>query len=140
MSFFWRCMFFFRYSFIMLIYKCLWIFLLRIFWNFCNPVSNFFTSQITSCFCCWIALLHVLNGSLADCLAWSRRFSHYLQLTFLLIILTNIFTHIFSKRQRSIAFYKYSIFRLDWIAHIFYILHLNQKLKWCLFNLLPLAV
>ena len=54
----------------------------------------------------------------ANCLPWSGSYRLYLPLKFLLI-LTNGFTHTYSKRQKSISFYKYLIFRLNWIARQF---------------------
>ena len=54
----------------------------------------------------------------ANCLAWSGSYRLYLPLKFLLIF-TNGFTHTYSKRQKSISFYKYLIFRLNWIARQF---------------------
>ena len=47
----------------------------------------------------------------------------------------NMFTHIFSKKQKPITFHEYSICRLKWIAHyflyftIFYILHYFTNTK-----------
>ena len=38
-------------------------------------------------------------------------------------IFANIFTYIFSKRQKSIDFYKYSISRLNGVAHYFFIFY-----------------
>ena len=92
MSFFWRYVSFFRYSFIMLIYKCLWEILLWFFWEFCNSISNFVTNQTTSGFCCFfnyllLELLEVvLSAHVADFLTWSRSFCLCLPLKFLLII------------------------------------------------------
>ena len=76
----------------------------------------------------WIALFQaVLIGSIADCLAWLISFWLYLLLKFLLIFFTNISTHLLNKRQKSIAFYKYSISWLKWIPCHF--LHVILKLK-----------
>ena len=48
--------------------------------------------------------------------------------------ITNIFTHIFSKRQKSIAFYKSSISWLNWIAHnlLYFTLQLITKVMFIL--------
>ena len=88
------------------------VILLAILWPIKSPASHAIF---------WIALYEaILNVSVADCLAWSRSFLIYLPLKFLLIFLV---THIFCKRQKSIAFYKYSISRLNWIAHHFLIFY-----------------
>ena len=86
----------------------IFIILLAILWAFNSPVAS-------AVF--WITFFEeVLSASLADCLAWSRSYIFHLSFTY---IFTNIITHTFSKRQRSIAFYQYSISLLNWIAHRF---------------------
>ena len=121
MSLFWRYIFFFRYFFIMLICNCFWIISLWIFWNPRNFISNLITNQITSCFCCF------LNDSLRKgfkyvcCKLFSviKGFLDVFTTQVFTYIFSNIFNHIFSKRQKSIAFHKYSISRLNLIAHYF---------------------
>ena len=60
-----------------------------------------------------------LSSTVIDFSAWLRKFCLYLPLTFYLNF-TNIFSHIFIKRQKSVTFYKYSISRLNWITSHFY--------------------
>ena len=48
-----RC--FSTYFFIVFIFNCFWMILLRIFWNTCDFISNFITNQITSCVCCFLS-------------------------------------------------------------------------------------
>ena len=129
LSFFWRYMSFFRYFFPMLIYNWFWIVLLWIFWIVCNFFNNFMTNQITSCFCCFrIPLFEaVLKAFAVDYLTWSKDFWLYLLLNFFTYIFTNNIIHIFLKRQKSIAFSKYSISSLNLIAlwsNAFYLLSL----------------
>ena len=60
----------------------------------CNSSSNFITNQDTSCFCCFFSLLvlfSVINN-------------------FLAVFTFEVFT------EKSTAFYKYSISRLNWIS------------------------
>ena len=65
----------------------------------------------------------VLSGSATDCLARSRSCWLYLPHTFSPKTFTNIFVHIFSKRQKPIIFYMYLISWLNWIArHFFYVI------------------
>ena len=71
----------------------------------------------------WIALFErVLGASVADCLARSRSFYPYLPLTFLLMFLP-IFLTIFLAKDKNPE----SLYRLNWIAVIFYILLLNNN-------------
>ena len=121
MSLFWKYIFFFRYFFIMLICNCFWIISLWIFWNSRNFISNLITNQITSCLCCF------LNDSLRKgfkyvcCKLFNviKRFLDVFTTQVFTYVFSNIFNHIFSKRQKSIAFHKYSISWLNWIAHYF---------------------
>ena len=96
---------------------------------FCSPSSgdscNFISNQIASCFSCF---LNCSFWSSFKCIC-SRLFS--MIKTFLTVFtayvlpynLTNNFSHISCKRQKSIAFYKYSISSLNWIScHILYVI------------------
>ena len=85
--------------------------------EFLLPIKSPVTSGVF-----WLALFEaVLNESVADCLAWSCLVSDCIYcLSFYLYFYQN-FSNISSKRQKSIAFYKYSIFRLNWIVcHFLY--------------------
>ena len=68
----------------------------------------------------WINLFEVaLSVSVADCLAWWKPFLLYLLLT-----VTEIFTHIFSKRQKLISFQKYMVYSCSWIScHFLFVTH-----------------
>ena len=116
LSLFWRYISFFRYFFIILIFNCFWMILLWIFLIPCNFIRNFITNQITSCFCYFLNCFfeEVLNTSVPHCLAWSKTFWLYLPLKFLLIFLPTFLTIFFSKRQKSIAFHKCLISRLNY--------------------------
>ena len=96
---------FLRNFFVMLIYHCSWI-----FWNFCNSISNFNSSQITNCLYCFLN-----NSFWRSFKAWSLRFWLYLLFRLLLK-----FYPYFSKRQKPITFYKYSLVSTKYIV-IFYI-------------------
>ena len=71
-------------------------------WGFCNFISNFITYQITSCFCSFINYFFeaILSASVADCLAWSRRFWLYIPLTFWLMFLL-IFLLVFLAKDKG---------------------------------------
>ena len=81
----------------------------------------------------WITFFElVLSAPVAGFLAILRRFWLYLPLKFLLIFLP-IFYPYFTKRQKSINFYKYSISRLEWIVyHFLYFYYLINKLMFVL--------
>ena len=115
-----------RCIFIMLICNCFWFILLCFFFlNFHDFVSDFITKQ--SCFCCfwnwsfWSSFKRIC-GRLFTMI---KKFLAIFTTQVFNYIFTNILTHIFSKRQKPKAFYKYSIFRLNWIADHFCILCFN---------------
>ena len=65
-----------------------------------------------------------LSTSVANCLTWSKSSWLYIFMAYVFTyIFTNIVSHTLSKRQTSIAFYKYCISRSNWRASQFYILH-----------------
>ena len=67
----------------------------------------------------WFALFELAsNTSAVNCLEVFDSSFYY--------IFTSIINHIFHKRQKSIACYKYLTSWLKWIAHHFYILHFNK--------------
>ena len=114
--------------FIILNCNSFWIILLCILWTPLNFISNFMTNQTNSCFYCFFELIFSKQfyASVADCLGRSRSFWSITNIPGLHLPLkllnasffTNIFTHIFSKRQKSLAFYKYLISRLNWISRL----------------------
>ena len=86
------------------------------------PETSVILLPIKSPIVYWITLFEVvLCASVGDFLVWSRSFRLYLPLKFLLIFLPIVFFHIFCKKQKSLTFYKYSIFRFNWITSRFYI-------------------
>ena len=111
-----RYMAFFKYFFIVLIFNCLWIILLWIFWNFCDFISNFVINQITSCFFSFLNYSSESSFKSICCrfLSMIKKF-----LTLFYHSFTNIFTQAFRKRRKYIAFYKQLICKLHWIAHYF---------------------
>ena len=112
----WRNLSFSKYIFFIYFRIILW----WSFWNPCNFISSFISSEISSCF--WISLFEaVLDPSAADCLAWWRNFWRFLILRFLIKYLP-IFL---AKDKKSTAFYKYSIFWLNCIACHFYMLYFS---------------
>ena len=54
LSFFLRHISFFRYFYVMSIFKSFWIILMWSFWEFCDFISNFIINQITSFLCCFL--------------------------------------------------------------------------------------
>ena len=65
-----------------------------------------------------------LSTSVANCLTWSKSSWLYIFMAYVFTyIFTNIVSHTLSKRQTSIAFYKYYISRSNWRASQFCILH-----------------
>ena len=75
----WRNLSFSKYFFFIYFRIIIW----WSFWNPWNFISNFISSEISSCF--WISLFEaVLNPSAADCLAWWRNFWRFLILRFLI--------------------------------------------------------
>ena len=111
--FFWGyiyCFWYFCFTF-----DCLWFILGWTSWDCCNFIRNFGTSQVTSCFCCFLNCFSKegLSTFVADFLAWSRSFSLYLLLKFLLTFLPIFLPIFFMKRQKPTTFYKYLISRLN---------------------------
>ena len=104
---------------IILICYCLLIYLLWIFRNFRNYSSNFITDKLpVASAVFWITLFEkVLSASF---LAWLGiyQFTVFTNQHFTYIF-TNVFSCIFSKRPKSIAFYKYSISSWNWISSRF---------------------
>ena len=89
-------------------FLCLWISLF-LQWILCNFIRDFITNQITSCFCCSFlnALIFIYQDQdVSDCI-------YRLSFTY---PFTHAFSHNFSKKQKSIAFYKYSTSRFNWIT------------------------
>ena len=93
----------------------------------CDFFSNFIFNQITSCFCCflhrsfWCSFKCIYSILFIILKKFLTVFTSY----FFTYIFTKIFTHIFSKKQKSITFYKYLVFRLNWIACHVYMLYFN---------------
>ena len=102
LSFFWRYKSFYRYLYFTFnhFWSILWLF-------FDNFINDFITNQIISCFCCFF-----------NCSFWSSfkcicgwlfsiiGVSGYIYCLSLCLFVTNVFAHIFSKRQKSITFFK----------------------------------
>ena len=95
------------------------VYLLWIFRNFRNYSSNFITNKLpVASAVFWITLFEkVLSASF---LAWLGiyQFTVFTNQHFTYIF-TNVFSCIFSKRPKSIAFYKYSISSWNWISSRF---------------------
>ena len=99
LNFLWTFISLFRYFFIILNSNCIGTILLSSFWDLCNLISGFITSQLTSCFCCF--LNHTFwSRSVAECLAEWRCFWLYLPIKFLLILLP-IFLPIFLAKEKN---------------------------------------
>ena len=115
--FFWKYISFFRYfsiksNFFCFICNFFWII---VWWSssyFCSFISTFISNQITSYFCCF---LNYSFWSSFKCIC-SRLFSMIKK--FLAIFKSFLFI-LFSKRKKSISFYKYSISWLNWLGHQF---------------------
>ena len=117
---------FFRFFFIVLICKCLWIILLSIFWNPPNFIANFIANQIASWFSCF------LNCSFLKSFKWicSRFFSmitNFLAIFtgYVFLIFLSIFLPIFLAKGKNPYPFTY-IQSPGWTecCVIFYILHL----------------
>ena len=119
--------YFFRFFFIVLICKCLWIILLSVFWNPPSFIANFIANQITSWFSCF------LNCSFWKSFKWirSRFFSKITKFlaiftTYVFLIFLSIFLPIFLAKGKNP--YRFThIQSPGWTECCvsFYILHFN---------------
>ena len=101
--------------------------------TFCNftvarrsyRISNFITNQITNYFCFFLNYYFWSSFKCICCrlLSMIKTFLAVLFTQVFIYIFNDIFAHILRKRLKSIAFYKYPISRLRWIAHHFFIFH-----------------
>ena len=113
-SFFWRHISLFRYflsSSIFFVSNLSLNYVVIKTWNFCNFISDFITSKTPVASAnFWIALFEAVSSAYV----WSRLFSLIKS-----FIYYQCFGHIFSKRQKPITNFKYSISGFNWIAHYF---------------------
>ena len=120
LSFFWRYISFFRYFFIILIYNFFWSLLQWTYWDLRNLISNFITNQITSCFYCFLnfSLWHSFKCICSGLFCMIKNFFLlHLALNFLRILLPILLPIILTKQKKSIALYKYSITRWNWLNY-----------------------
>ena len=86
--------------FIILIFNCLWIILLWIFWDFWNFISDSITNQFTSCFYCFLSYCFWRSFK-CICIRFISTINKFLAIFTTCVftyIFTNIFAYIFSKR------------------------------------------
>ena len=125
LSFFWRYISFFRYFFIMFICSCFWFF----FFFFCKVFEIFVILSAIL-----LSIKHHLLLLFLELVFWdilknicNRLFGMIKKFlavcTPLTYIFINIFTDIFSKRQKYVAFHKYHW--VSWISHCILYLRFN---------------